>query len=735
MTARSKVTAPSRRGVSGAEPGRPGSNRRRGAARDGHAMSGMWPSAEILRDLAIVIVLAAATFAVYAPVRDFEFVLYDDLSYVVETPEVAAGLTWKGFLWALRSGALANWHPMTWLSHMLDVELFGLDAGAHHVTSLLLHVANTLLLYVVLRRMTRAVWPCALVAALFALHPLHVESVAWVAERKDVLSAFFFLMTLLAYALYAERPGAGRYLAALSLFALGLMSKPMLVTTPFVLLLLDVWPLGRTGSIGGLRGTSAPEPRHSAADAFGSSAWKVVEGPRGSAPSGSGMIERHALAESALGPSPVDPIVSVRVLSRLALEKVPFFALAAASCLVTFLVQRHAGAVARIDIYPLSERLLNAVMSYGRYLGKCVWPEGLAAFYPHPTAWPLPQVAGVGLLLLALTLGAGLTARRHPYLAVGWLWFAGTLVPVIGLVQVGMQSMADRYTYIPSIGLFLALAWGIEAAARNSRQLLMAARFAAAGAVVALAFVAASQVRVWETTFTLFENALATTSENPVAHNLLGLALVRSGRIDEGIVQFTEALRIKPHHVTHFNVGLALAMRGRFDEAIAHYKDAIRGNPADPKFHSHLGDALYQQGMLAAAQSEYEASLRLQPAQPGVLTNLGACLADQGRTGEAVDAYARALRVDPAHAQALNNFGVALASQGKVDDAIARYTEAVRVKPDYADAHMNLANLLVSRGRAREAVPHYEAVLRLRPNDPTARSGLGKARLARHDDR
>lgn len=642
--------------------------------------------------LVLALVLGFATFAVYATVRHFEFVLYDDLSYVPETPQVAAGLRWSGILWALRSGALANWHPLTWMSHMLDVQIFGLDAGGHHLTSLLLHVMNTVLVLVVFTRMTGSVWPSALAAGLFGLHPLHVESVAWVAERKDVLSTCCLLLMLLAYAHHAARPGLSRYLGVLALFALGLMAKPMLVTAPFLLLLLDFWPLGRYGRTGSKRPSVWPQA---------SSPW-------------TGEADLRAYA---------------RALPALVAEKIPLFCLAAASSIVTFVVQSRAGAVAAIDRYPLDTRLANAVMSYGRYLLKTVWPVDLAVFYPYPSSRAAWQVAGVGALLALATLGAVAAVRRRPYLLVGWLWFVGSLVPVIGIVQVGMQSMADRYMYIPSIGLFIAAAWALEELVLPWRSVLPA-RIAGGVALAALGVLTAGQVRVWQNTFTLFEHTLRTTTANPVAHNILGLALVRTGRIDEGIQHFTQALAIKPHHSTHFNLGLALAMRGRFDEAIEHDRDALADDPSNPKTLSNLGDALFHQGKLPEAQTAYEASLRVQPAQVPVLTNLGACLDEQHRTAEAVEVYRQVLRLDPSHAEALNNLGVALATLGKTEEAMARYADAVRVKPDYADAHRNLANLLLSLGRGAEAVTHYEAVLRENPHDETAQAGLRRARLS-----
>ena len=438
----------------------------------------------------------------YAPVRHHEFVNFDDSQYVSQNPEVTGGLNGRAVSWALTTGHAGNWHPLTWLSHLLDVELFGLDPGRHHLTSVALHLANTLLLFGLLFRMTGALFRSAFVAALFALHPLHVESVAWIAERKDVLSALFFLLTLSAHLAYVRRPGWSRYVLVVVLFALGLMAKPMLVTLPFVLLLLDFWPLGRA---------AAP------------SAWR-----------------------------------------RLIVEKLPLLALAIASSLVTLLVQQRAGAIKGLDLLPLSRRLATAVLACVWYAAKVVWPTHLAALYPYPAPVPSWQALGALAVLAAVSLIVLRAAPRQPYLPVGWFWFIGTLVPVLGLVQVGSQPWADRYTYIPVIGLFIVVAWGAVdlLAGWRHRHVLLAG--AAALVLVACAIAARRQVGYWRSSVVLWEHALEVTTANHRAESNLAHALAGQRRLEEAVAHYSAALRIKPDFAeAHNNLGLALAEQGQ----------------------------------------------------------------------------------------------------------------------------------------------------------------------------
>ena len=577
--------------------------------------------------------LIAANLIVYASVWHHGFVNYDDDDYVTANPVVLRGLTWHGVAWAFTTEHAVNWHPLTWLSHMLDVQLFGLDPGPHHLTNLLFHIANTLLLFGLLHRMTGALGRSAFVAGLFAVHPLHVESVAWVAERKDVLSTLFWMLTLWAYVEYVKRPDLRRsdlrrYGAVLLFFALGLMAKQMLVTLPFVLLLLDFWPLGR-----------------------------VVIGPN---PARGRALSRDGWATAI----------------RLVWEKLPLLALSIASSVATFVIHQRGGAVIILSAIPLKLRVENALVSYVAYIGKMLWPARLAVFYPYPQSLPAWLVAGAFLALVGISLAVIRAGPRHPYLPVGWFWYLGTLVPVIGLIQVGDQAMADRYTYIPLIGLFIIVAWGVPDLLLRwpLRRIVLPSPFltrialpaAASAVILACAITAKGQFQYWEDSTTLWTHALAVTTRNNIAHNNLGASLADQGKTDEAIAHYSEALRIKSDYAdAHNNLGVALADEGKLDEAIAHYFEALRIRPDYADAHS----------------------------------NLGIALANEGKLDEAIAQFAEALRINPDSAKAHNNLGVALASQGKLDEAIAHFNEALRINPDYADAHKNLGVALVQQGQ------------------------------------
>jgi tetratricopeptide (TPR) repeat protein len=551
----------------------------------------------------IAVLLALATLLAYWPVVHCGYLNLDDDLYVTANPAIWGGLTFAGARWALTATHAGLWHPLTWLSHMLDVQLYGANPAGHHATNLLLHVANVVVLLLVLVRTTGALWPSAAVAALFALHPLRVESVAWVAERKDLLSGLFGLTTIWAYARYAERPDPGRYaLVAVSL-ALGLMAKPMLVTLPLVLLLLDRWPLRR--------GTSL----------------------------------------------------------RLVVEKMPLLALAGAAGLMEMVAAQRAGAVGHLARFPLEARLANALVSYARYLGKTVWPSGLAVFYPYPSAWPAPQLAGAAVLLLAVTVLAIVQMRRRPYLLVGWLWFLGMLLPVSGVVQAGSQAMADRFTYLPQIGLFVMAAWG-------GRDLL--ARWpvpppalAACAVTLLLALGGATwrQVGYWHDSTRLFTHALEVTSGNWLAHNNLGDALAREGKLEEATRQFTESVRLEPSNPdAHYNLGVVLHRQGHPAEAIAHYREAVRLAPDHPNAHSNLGVALLDVDEVEQAIGELQQAFLMHP-DAGTHFNLGLALARQGRTDEAIEHYREAVRLQPDFGEARQHLADALASQAKTEEA------------------------------------------------------------------
>jgi tetratricopeptide (TPR) repeat protein len=509
----------------------------------------------------IAIGLAAAVAVVYGRSAGFEFINYDDPKYVLENPMVRGGLTPAGIRWAITATWAANWHPLTWLSHMLDVSLFGLDAGKHHLVSVGFHLLNTLLLFRLLLRMTGTLWRSAFVAALFALHPLHAESVLWIAERKDVLSGTFFFLALGAYLRYAERPGRARYLLVMLLSALGLMAKPMLVTLPFVLLLLDFWPLGR------LPGSVAAPDRP----------------PLPSVPPG-----------------------------RILLEKLPLLALSAASCILTWHAQVVAGATRAI---PAGIRIENAVVSYAAYIGKMLWPSSLAVFYPHPmdsiAAW---KIGGAALLLAVVTAVALRLVRTAPWLAAGWFWYLGTLVPVIGLVQAGNQAMADRYTYLPLVGLFVVAAWGLAGLAAG---LAIPPRATAAAAGLLLAALAACswiQAGYWRDSSALFTHALEVTGDNWVGRSVLGEKALEAGRWEEAADHFRAVLRVEPFSVeARNNLGAALLKMGKVDEAVSFLEETVRMDPGVAGVRFNLGLALKQQGRLDEAAAQFREVLRISP--------------------------------------------------------------------------------------------------------------------------
>jgi len=580
-------------------------------------------------------------FAVFEQVRTCAFINFDDDVYVTDNRHIQGGLTLEGVTWAFKTIHAGHWHPLTWLSHMLDCQLYGLKPSGHHLTNLVFHIANTLLLFLVLRRMTGALWRSCFVAVLFALHPLRVESVAWVAERKDVLSAFFWMLTMWAYIRYVEQPKIHRYLLALLFFALGLMSKPTLVTLPFVLLLLDYWPLGRF------------------------------------------QFSPSSMNPKSPSSKPINSSDQISMALRLIREKAPFFLLSAVSSILTVFAGQKAGAMISLEYYPFETRIANALVSYVNYIEKMIWPRHLAIFYPYPETFPLWKVAGAVLLLSFLTFLAIRAARKYPYLAVGWFWYLGTLVPVIGLVQAGMQAMADRFTYVPLIGLFIMITWSVTdiLAGWGYRRVVL---FVSAGMLLSiLMIVTRLQVQHWQNSIMLFEHSIDVSSNNSLAHNNLGVALEQQGKIREAVAHYTEALRIKPDNAeAHNNVGVVLQGQGKIQEAVAHFTEA----------------------------------LRISPKHPGVHYNLGVVLQGQGKIQEAIIHFAEAVRIRPDYAIAHNNLGVALMGQGKVQDAIAHFSKAVQAKPNYAEAHINLAFGYLTIGDKVSALEEYKILKKLNPD-------------------
>ncbi|HSQ31264.1 MAG TPA: tetratricopeptide repeat protein [Gemmatimonadaceae bacterium] len=620
--------------------------------------------------------IIALEIAAYASVWRSGFVRFDDPDYVTKNPDVLAGLSWRGVTWAFTTGHAANWHPATWLSHMADVQLFGLNPAPHHIANLLLHICNTVLLFLVLNRMTGAVWRSTFVAALFGLHPLHVESVAWIAERKDVLSTFFWMLTLVAYAGFVRQPKLRRHLLVVLFFALGLFSKPMVVTLPFVLLLLDFWPL-----------------------------------------------ERIRLSPAANSPAEHDGRASVMRLVR---EKLPLITLSAVVSVITVIVQRRGGAVGSATAYPLGLRVENAVMNYVAYLGKTFWPARLGAFYPYRESPSLAMVLAAAALLVAVTVATIRAARTRPYLLVGWLWYLGTLTPVIGIVQAGLQSMADRYTYIPLIGLFIMIAWGVADLARVWSIQRIAIPIVAT-ALLACTVRTREQAATWRDSLSLWQNAVDVTSNNAYAQYNLAVVLVEAGRVDDGIARFRQALRIDPSYPdVHIDLGNALNQRGAVDEALAQFDTVVRLRPEYAEARVAYGNLLRGRGRNAEATAQYKEAVRLQPTLASAHNELGNALSSDGRFADARAEYAEAVRLDPNFPEAHNNLGAALAREGKSNEAVGEFLEALRLKPDDPRFHYNAALMLQAVGRSSEAVDHLQAVLRVDPGNEPARRALDR---------
>jgi tetratricopeptide (TPR) repeat protein len=561
----------------------------------------------------IYFALALVTLIVFRQVTKCDFADYDDLEIIVKNQHVNAGLTLEGTIWAFTIGKAVNWIPLTWLSHMLDYQLFGDNPLWHHLTNLILHIVNTLLLFAVLKRMTAALWQSAFVAALFALHPLHVESVAWVSERKDVLSALFWILTIAAYLRYVRYTNIKWYLLTLLLFTMGLMAKPMVVTLPFVLLLLDYWPLDR---------------------------------------------------------------FKVNGTARLIREKIPFLVLSAVSSVITFLVQQSAGAVSKIESIPLLTRLANAFVSYMAYIEKMVWPSRLAVLYPYPVeGLPMQRLVTAVLLLLGISFWVIHIAKNSRYLLVGWLWYLGTLVPVIGLIQVGNQSMADRYTYLPSIGIFIMIAWGISEISVKWRFRKILLCISSVAVLSAFSICTYFQLHYWQNSVTLFEHTIKVTRNNLLAYINLDNAYVELGRYNDAVEACKQAISIKPNYAkAHYNLSVAYIQLGRWQDAIEACEQAISIKPNYAKAYYSLGVAY---GRL-------------------------------GRQQDKIEACKRAIKIEPDYADAYNNLGVAYIKLGEPEKAMESFKEAVRIKPDLAEAHYNLGMAYFASGNSDSATREYE---------------------------
>lgn len=731
------------------------------------------PNDQNRKRLLICAGLSLVILVTFWPVIHCGFVNYDDPYYVLQNSHIQQGFSINSLGWAFTTGHAGNWHPLTWISHILDVNLFGLNPAGHHLTNLILHVLNANLVFLIFLRMSGAIWRSALVAALFALHPLHVESVAWISERKDVLSTFFWGLTLLAYLGYVARPTVTKYLLIAVSFSLGLMAKPMLVTVPCLLLLLDFWPLRRIATGRRILGFDLSSP--------------------------------DAAAEGA-PPLPRVP------LARLIVEKIPLFLLTAISCLVTVWAQRRT--VMPLEGISVLVRICNAMTSYCRYVYKMIWPQRLIVHYPYPGLWSIWPLLLVAFTLASFTYVAIRLARLRPYVIVGWLWFLGTLIPTIGLIQVGTQSMADRYSYVPLIGLFLIIAWG--AYDLSTHLGLRSPVLAGAGMVVlaACAATSRSQLAHWRSGRTLFQHAVnivpddylaqynlgvATLDEgdldrarelfeksahiNPAfseAWNNLANALVIQGRPAEAIECYSRALKYRPDHgLTHYNMGLALAELGNRDQAIAHFQTALRLSPDFSVVFKDLGHVLVEKGELPqaltylreyvrrapndaegrvrlaealkanqeqeAAQEQYSTALALQPELPQKYATIARGLGKAGKVEAAIDRYSTLMELQKRDPTLTEEFGIFLADHGRLADAMARFKELLRLRPD-AQAHYDLGLVLVMQDHAKEAVEQYRQALELKADftlvlndlawilathkDPAVRNGAEAVRLA-----
>ena len=642
--------------------------------------------------------LALVTMALYWPALRFGFVNFDDPDYVTANPHVQGGLNWAGMKWAFgNTEQAAYWAPMMWLSHMLACQLFGLNPWGHHLINVLLHAANTVLVFLLFQRMTGATGRSLILAALFGWHPLRVESVAWVTERKDVLSGFFGLLALLAYVRYAEKskvqpvapkPGAGGspqskiyYGMALVFFALGLMSKAMLVTWPFVMLLLDYWPLKRF-TIYDLRFTIWPLTR----------------------------------------------------------EKLPFVALAAVTSVVTFVVQKHGGFVATlmtqkhgglvmpVEYLPLGARSENALISYCRYLGKLFWPTDLAAFYPHPGYWPMGQVLLASGVILGITVLFIVMRGRYPFILMGWLWYCGTLVPVIGLVQAGRVAMADRFTYVPSLGVLVIVIWGAYELTRRWRYQEVVLSVLGWAVVILCLGLTRHQLGYWQDSEGLYRHTLEVSENNYLAHNNLGATLMEKGQVDEAISQYQEAIRLKSDYAGYqYNLGVALNKKGRINEALRQFQEAIRLAPDYAEACNNLGSVLMAKGQTDEAISQFQRAIRLRPDYVEAHYNLGIALGRKGQINEAIGQFQEAVRLNPDYAEAHYSLGAAFDRKGQIEAAISQYREVIRLEPDYADAHNNLGIIFGRKDQTDEAICQFQEVVRLKPNDAEAHYNLGVA--------
>jgi protein O-mannosyl-transferase len=627
----------------------------------------------------ICLLLSASVVTVYWQLTGFEFVNFDDPKYVIENPIIRQGITLQGIRWAFVSVHASNWHPLTWISHMLDIQFFGMKPGLHHLTNVILHMINALMLFLILEKMTGALWRSAIVAALFALHPLHVESVAWISERKDLLSFFFWISTIMAYLWYVKGRSIQRYLIVVLLYILGLLSKPMLVTLPFLLLVLDFWPLKR---------------------------FNILETTDSSNPQG----KQHGLLPQVL---------------LLCLEKLPLLIIAVISCGVTIYAQRSGGALPPFEILSMTMRIENALVSYVAYLGKMIWPLNLAVFYPYPAILSPYIVIVSCILLLMATVLVLFNAIRLPYLAVGWFWYLGTLIPVIGILQVGSQSMADRYTYIPLVGIFIMIVWGLQDALHRLIKGKTIFCVVSVSVCSLLMYVSWTQTSFWKDSETLFTHAINVTSRNALAYYNLGKALEDKGDKDGAIGNYEKALQIEPNDPeTHSSLATLLGEKGLFSEATTHFNTALGINPRSIETMVNLANVLLRMGNTDSAIFYYRKALRMDPGNAEIYNNLGTAYVYRGELKTSVELYQKALRIRPKYEDAAKNLMKAQAALAGIENAIVKLEEYIKADPRNPDLYIKMAGLRRQQGDMDQAIAGYKKALEINPKSVQALYGL-----------
>ena len=654
----------------------------------------------------IIVILILANFVAFGRIVTNDFISFDDDQYVTENNHIKSGINTESIKWAFTSSHAANWHPLAWLSHMLDWQLFGSNASGHHFISLLLHLGCVLLLFLFLSKTTGSLWPSAFVAAFFALHPLRVESVAWASERKDVLSMFLGLAVLYTYALYVEKSKLAKYYLCLVLFALSLLAKPMLVTLPFVLMLLDFWPLKRWQK------------------AFASANMPVLLSEKPEK-----KKTKHHKADSIQAKKISVPLITrAKMIRSLLWEKAPFVFLAFASCIVTIWAQNKGGAIASLEKLPFTERILNAIVSYIAYIIKIFWPVNLAVFYPYEQFMPLWHVFAAASIILGITIALIYAINKAPFLFVGWFWYLGTLIPVIGLMQVGRQAMADRYTYLPSIGIGIMIAWAVPyllPKEERARKIILIPIMSVV--LTVLTILTWQQCGNWKNSITLYNHVLKVTKNNDLAHCNLANELVKQKRVSEAITHYLAAIEINPYYAgAHSNLGAALVAQGKNEEAITHYLAAIKIKPDQEEAHSNLGVVLAAQGRNEEAITHYLTAIKINPNYDDAYYNLANLFIKQGKIKEAIDNYLQAIKINPDHYNAHFNLASVLVREQRLEEAIDHFRQAARITPSFA-ALNNLGVNLEKKLKHDEAIYYYRLALKLEPQNPGIYFNLGVA--------